>query len=281
MKKRILTLACFVACIGAALTFGVALCNASEPESERVDHPWKGKRVAYLGDSITDPKVKATDRQYWRFLEDWLGTTSYVYAVSGRQWNDIPHQADLLKQEHGNDFDAIIVFIGTNDFNAAVPVGQWFVETDTTVLAAVHREAAVVHRRMRRPDMNATTFRGRINIALDSLKRTFPTKQIVLMTPIHRAFFASGNKNIQPDERYQNECGEYVSAYVESVKEAGNIWAVPVIDLNADCGLYPVMDEHVQYFNRADTDRLHPNREGHRRMARTIYYRLMSLPCIF
>ena len=64
-------------------------------------HPWKGKRVAYFGDSITDPGNDGSKKKYWGFLEDWLGITPYVYGVSGRQWNDIPRQAQKLQEEHG------------------------------------------------------------------------------------------------------------------------------------------------------------------------------------
>ena len=66
---------------------------------------------------------------------------------------------------------------------------------------------------------------------------------------------------------------------MESVKEASNIWAVPVIDLNALCGLFPLNDAHAQYFNNADTDRLHPNNMGHKRMALTLMYQLQALYC--
>ena len=31
-------------------------------------HPWQGKRVAYFGDSITDPRNKASKKKYWGFL---------------------------------------------------------------------------------------------------------------------------------------------------------------------------------------------------------------------
>ena len=69
-----------------------------------------------------------------------------------------------------------------------------------------------------------------------------------------------------------------MSSYVESVKEAGNIWSLPVIDMNALSGLYPLMDEQAGFFNNKDTDRLHPNNEGHRRMALTLMYQLATLP---
>lgn len=129
--------------------------------------------------------------------------------------------------------------------------------------------------------MDANTFRGRINIAMSQLKEQYPNKQIVLLTPLHRALFEGNEQNLQPSEAYQNSCGEYVDAYVEAVKEAGNVWAVPVIDLNALSGLFPLSAAHGAYFHNAATDLLHPNDEGHRRMALTLLYQLQTLPCRF
>lgn len=252
--------------------------DGSQPVSATFVHPWKGKRVAYFGDSITDPKHKASDKKYWNLLQDWLGITPYVYAVSGRQWNDIPRQADQLHAEHGDDVDAILIFIGTNDFNAGVPVGEWFTEKPEMVMAGIHEPKHMVERMHKTMCMTDSTYCGRINIALDKVKRMYPGKQVVLVTPIHRAGFYRSETNWQPTEEYRNKCGEYVSRYVDAVKEAGNIWSVPVIDMNALSGLYPLMDEQTAFFNNKDTDRLHPNNEGHRRIALTLYYQLAALP---
>lgn len=255
--------------------------SAKTQNTTMVAHPWQGKRVAYFGDSITDPNNKAANNKYWNFLEQWLGITPYVYAVSGRMWNDIPRQANKLKAEHGDDFDAILIFMGTNDYNNAVPIGKWYDEKAENVEYG-HGYAKRKEIRLRRHlSMDNDTYKGRINIALDSLKRMYPTKQIVLLTPIHRAGFYANEKNWQCTEDYMNRCGEYLDSYVEAVKEAGNVWAMPVIDLNAASGLYPMLDAHAQYFNKADTDRLHPNNLGHERMAKTLMYQLLTLPCIF
>ena len=116
-------------------------------------------------------------------------------------------------------------------------------EKDEQVMAGIHEAKRLVNRRHRYPVMADSTYRGRINKALDYVKRSYPSKQIVLLTPIHRAEFYANTYNWQPREDYTNKCGEYIDAYVQSVKEAGNIWAVPVIDLNALCGLYPLMAE--------------------------------------
>lgn len=267
MKKNIITI---------ILSLLIAMPSAAQ---QALTHPWQGKRVAYLGDSITDPRNKAAKKKYWNWLQDWLGITPYVYAVSGRQWNDIPRQATQLKQEHGDNVDAILIFVGTNDYNNAVPLGRWWDERMESVEYG-HGYAKRKEDRMRRiPVMDKDTYRGRINIALDSLKRIYPTKQIVLLTPIHRAGFYANEKNWQCTEDYSNRCGEYLDAYVQATREVGGVWAVPVVDLYSLCGLMPMLDAHAQYFNRADTDRLHPNDRGHERIAQTLMYQLVSLPC--
>ena len=253
----------------------------SSKQEQSMQHPWKGKRVAYFGDSITDPRNKGSKTKYWEFLEQWLGITPYVYGVSGRQWNDIPRQTDKLKAEHGDDFDAILIFMGTNDFNKGVPLGEWYTETLDSVRAAIGKPSEMVTRRHRHFVMDPNTFRGRINIAMSKLKQMYPTKQIVLMTPIHRAYFSSKDTNVQPDESYENVRGIFFDEYVKAVKEAANVWAVPVIDLNSLSGLFPLYDAGAQLYHMPDTDRLHPNDMGQQRMAQTIMYQLATLPCVF
>lgn len=245
-------------------------------------HPWQGKRVGYIGDSITDPRNGGGKiRKYWQFLQEWLGITPYVYGVSGRQWNDVERQATLLKQEHGNEVDAILVFMGTNDFNHGVPVGEWFAETTEQVYAAQGKPKQLETRRKREPVMDDATFRGRINKGMASLKRLFPDKQIVLLTPLHRSSAQFSDKNVQPAECYQNWCGEYIDAYIQAVKEAGNLWGVPVIDLNAVSGLNPMVKEQAVYFTDPVKDLLHPSTKGQERMAHTLVYQLMALPATF
>lgn len=244
-------------------------------------HPWQDRRVAYLGDSITDPNHKAAKKKYWAFLEEWLGITPFVYAISGRQWNDIPRQAEKLRSEHGDDFDAIIIFIGTNDFNAGVPTGTWFTENEEDIATNINEPRATEKRRKLHPVMADSTYCGRINIALSTVKRMFPCKQIVVMTPIHRSVYVSKTGKWQQPDNCCNKNGEYLSAYIEASKACGNIWSVPVIDLNALCGLNPSLDEHRQYFKDGGTDLLHPNDRGHERIARTMMYQLFTLPCTF
>lgn len=252
-----------------------AVCFAGKPE---VKSQWEGKRVAFLGDSITDAnQIGRTNDVYWHLMEDILGIKPYSYAINGHKMNQIVGQAERLEAEHGQDVDAIIVFCGTNDYNGNIPMGEWFTYTQERIPVSGNVEAVRAHRLYNFDD----TFKGRINTVMKHLKTHFPTKQIIFLTPIHRAYANFGANNVQPNESYANSIGLYVDEYVQAVKEAANIWAVPVIDLNCISGLFPLMDEHTIYFRNAEKDRLHPNTTGHQRMAYAISYQLLGYPATF
>ena len=105
----------------------LALCLSEQAEAQPLPaHAWQGRRVGYIGDSVTDPNCCPGVKLYWEFLADWLQITPFVTAVSGREWNDVPHQGEQLLTNHPEEVDAILVFLGTNDFNAGVPLGEWF-----------------------------------------------------------------------------------------------------------------------------------------------------------
>lgn len=266
MKTKCLITA---ALVSAAIFLGMYAAEAQ-------NHPWKGAKVAYLGDSITDPTNLPGNTKYWGFLEEWLDITPFVYGISGHQWFHIFGQTEKLQNERGDDFDAIMIFMGTNDYNSGVPIGEWFSEEKVTVNA----NGRMVERTKRTPVFGWDTFRGRINIVMDMLKKKFPEKQIVLLTPIHRAYAWFADHNVQPAEDICNACGEYLDAYVESVKEASAIWSIPVIDIYSLSGLFPMHEEQKMYFP-GGTDWLHPNEAGHRRLAHCIMQQLSVIPCRF
>lgn len=255
--------------IFAYLTAGCLLASSALA----ADHPWKGRSVAFLGDSITDIHHCGCTTNYWGWMAEDMGIRSYVYGLNGRQWDSIPEQAEKLRTEHP-DVDAILVFMGTNDYNDGVPLGAWY----ETVRETANRDGVERPYPRRRFSRAADTLRGRINVAMECLKRTFPDAQIVVMPPIHRGYAKFGPTNVQPDESFPNAVGLYVDDYVAAILETARVWAVPVIDLNADCGLFPNDPAHAKFFHLPDTDLLHPNDLGHRRIADTLAARLASLP---
>lgn len=277
------TLSLVLLLLALCLTEATAQAPVAKPQAVpgMFAHPWQGCRIGYLGDSITDPRVKADNDKWWTLLSEWLQATSYCYAIAGRQWNDIPRQVKALMADHGQDVDAILIFMGTNDYNHAIPLGEWYTTDEREVAYTRNKVSYTQRRQHRNVAINDTTYRGRINKAMQTIKQLYPTKQVVLLTPIHRGFFSSSAQNIQPDELYPNSRGLFVESYVDAVREAGSVWSVPVIDLHALSGLYPLEDTGAQYYANPATDRLHPNDAGYRRLARTLYYQLSALPCVF
>lgn len=264
----------FVVCVATCVCPHVV---AQDPTPEAIASQWASRRVAFLGDSMTDPGSKATTKFYWQYLAEYLGIRPAVYARSGLQWNGLLRKAEQLVAECGDSIEAIIIWAGTNDYNHSVPLGTFYTETTDSVNVNGRLSA----RRHRTFCMDDTTFCGRINRLLSFLKSRYPDRQIIVVTPIHRGYARFKDTNVQPSEEYANGEGLYLEAYVKTLREAATLWAVPLIDLHALSGLLPAMDEHARYIHDAVADRLHPNAEGHRRIARTLQYQLLALPVEF
>jgi lysophospholipase L1-like esterase len=247
-----------------------------------VKHPWTGKKVLFIGDSITDPRDKHNiSRHYYDWLSDWLGITAYVPAISGWEMKHVETEVQMFqKTAPGVQPDMICIMLGTNDYNMGVPIGEWYEESMGEVEASVGEPKQFYKRLHRTVLYDESTFKGRINIAVKLLKETFPGTPITFLTPIHRALFDYGNDNYQPEETWQNRGGLYLDDYVDAIKEVANVWSVNVIDLHAVSGFYPILDSDAALFYK-DTaiDRLHPNDAGHKRLAEVILYQALVLPC--
>jgi len=271
--------------VSVFLVFGIIMCLNGQTVNpvkltaldKTLNSQWSGKKVAFLGDSMTDKKRVGTTCVYWEYLEELLGIEPVVYGIGGNEWTGIYNQAQKLFSEHASDVDAILIFAGTNDYNHSVPLGSFFSETERST----NHNGQNVVRKYRMPVFTDTTFSGRINKVLSFLKTSFPDQQIILLTPIHRGFAQFAAANVQPDENFANARGLYIEDYVESLKQAAGYWSVPIIDLYTLSGLYPLSDAFAKYFNNADTDKLHPNALGDYRLAKTIQYQLLAFPSDF
>ena len=231
-------------------------------------------RFVFFGDSITDPAHIGCTANYWQFLAEDLGVVPLVYGVNGHQMKQLAGQADKFAAEHPEGADAIFVFAGTNDYNSDVPLGEWFSET----VEKTNHNGREVERRRRAFLYDDTTFRGRINVLMKRLRSQWPATPVFLLTPLHRGFASFGPGNVQPDESFANGLGLYIDDYVAAVKEAGNVWAATVVDLNAESGLFPLLPGHARFFHDAETDLLHPSAAGHRLIADALERRLGAWP---
>lgn len=242
---------------------------------------WKNKKVCFLGDSITEGVGVSKDTVYWNLLAEKLGIISLGYGTNGARFLDLFYQSKKMFEENQNDIDAVFLFAGTNDFNGGVPLGDWFIESEKIVAKTLNTslQSNSQIRKYREFNYDTKTFKGCINLVLSYLKTNYPDKQIVLMTPIHRAYATFGNENVQYDEMHSNAIGVFFDEYVMAVKEAANIWSTELIDTNACSGFFPLYDKSANlYFCNFFTDRLHPNSIGHQRLAETIAKKMINIP---
>lgn len=245
------------------------------------DTQWKNKTVGFLGDSITEGVGVNPGECYWNCLEKKLGLIPRCYGKNGAVFRGLCEQADEMYEDCKENIDAIIIFAGTNDYNDGLPMGEWYCEPVDCEVVVGYRDGKPVYatRKRREFNMDTSTFRGSINAVMSKVREYYPTKQVVIMTPIHRAYANFGGDNIQYDERHTDKGGYYVEEYVNVIKEVPNIWACDIIDLHAKSGLFPLNDTQAElFFCSSETDRLHPNAEGHERIAQAMEAAMMNIP---
>lgn len=241
---------------------------------------WEGKTVCFLGDSITDGVGVQPGERYLDILGERMKFNACGYGVNGARFIDLYSQALKMNEEHGKNVDAIFIFAGTNDFCGSTIIGDWYTETAADVATIVdenERPVRVDKRIVRSFNMDTSCFKGSINYVLSYLKHNYPQSQIILLTPIHRAFARFSVDNIQYNEMYSNNISKFIGDYVNAVKEAANVWATELIDMNAVSGLFPLYDEWADFFADKDIDRLHPGRLGHIRMADVLEKKMQSI----
>lgn len=239
---------------------------------------WQGKKVCFLGDSITDVVGVSKDNVYWNLLGEKVGMRVFGYGQNGSKFLGLLNQLKKMYEIHQTDVDAVFLFAGTNDFYGNTPLGSWYVESEKQVSENYLDKSKTKTCKFREFNFDSTTFKGSINSVLSFLKERYYDKQIVLMTPIHRAFATFGPENVQYDEMHANSIGVFFDEYVFAVKEAANIWATELIDLNAISGFFPLYDENAKkFFCDTQTDRLHPNFEGHKRLAKILEKKIISI----
>ena len=229
-------------------------------------------RICFLGDSITDGI--GTDKRYIEYIAEATGAKTYGFGVNGAQSADLFSQLENMKKAVGNDFDILFVLIGTNDFNGGVALGEFFTEHTENVACDSDENGNFTRfaaRKKREFIFSDDTFKGRLNKFYSYVRQNYPDKRIIMLTPLHRAYAYFGGDNIQPSELYANRVGNYLEEYVEAERKAADIWAIELIDLYRDCGLFPLYAESASlYFSPDKNDSLHPAANGHALIAKTI-----------
>ncbi len=208
----------------------------------------EGLTINFLGDSITEGHgTTGLDKVFHQIIaEKHHMKQAYNYGVGGTR---IARQLvpglvntkwdltfELRAEIMDRNVDAVVVFGGTNDYgHGDAPFGELDSE-------------------------DIYTFCGGLNSLIKKLKRDFPGKKIIFMTPLHRLCETDPS---QPDSKI---LADYAEAMVTICKKH----ELDVIDLFKINPLDPADKELVP-------DGLHPSDKGHSVMAEVIAQELLKI----
>lgn len=221
---------------------------------------FKGKRIAFLGDSITEGVgVGHGDcaERYDKRIEASLGLAkTFNYGISGTRF---AHQSkpsstprhDLCFCGRVYDIDrsadAVVVFGGTNDYgHGDAPFGT-------------------------REDATPATYMGAVRFLMNFLTTEFAGKPIVFLTPARR----NGDEDVYTLHQAGNSHARPLLPYVDAIHEiAAEYENVHVLDLYRKMGVNPNLAEHRDTYA---PDGLHFNAAGHAIIARLLADLLVTL----
>jgi len=111
-----------------------------------------------------------------------------------------------------------------------------------------------------------TTFTGMCSWTLRKIQEKYPNSRVVVCTPLNNGYYPNVPKFFET-----NGIGKQLIDYVNRIKECAGLWGIPIIDLNHDVGLNPLLSEHRNtYYSNVSLDNLHPNTAGHKLIANVI-----------
>ena len=202
----------------------------------------RGKKIAFLGDSITEGHgVSAPEHYFCNLLKETYQLEKALnYGIGGTRiakqlqasgnpvWdNDFVTRVDDMDP----DVDIVVVFGGTNDFgHGDAPLGTKYDRTNYTFYGACH-------------------------LLMEKLIAKYPEATIVFMTPLHRC----NEDNFRGDGGKAQDVAP-LSTYVEIIKEVMTYESIPVLDLFAVSGIQPKVEVLREKYC---PDGLHPNDAGH------------------
>lgn len=215
-----------------------------------------GKKIAFLGDSITEGYGLAgdLDSRYDRCAARALGATALNYGISGTRLAHQIHAGADAREDlsfSGRLFlmdktaDAVVVYGGTNDYgHGDAPFGE---KTDNT----------------------HATYMGAVRYIMESLRREYAGKPIVFLAPARR----NGDETVY-FRQAENPHARPLIAYVDAMIEIAGEYGIPVIDLYRDLGIDPNLEKDREAYA---PDGLHFNAAGHARIAEMLIACLKTL----
>ena len=224
----------------------------------------KGKKVAFIGDSITAGAGSSSGGDYVNQVSVIAGCTSVNLGVNGtcianNTKNGLGSSRFVTRATSTNlsDVDLVVVFGGTNDLSYdSKAIGDHFAETTITASGNIGTKQLG-------PITDTDTFAGALHDLITTIQGVVTQgTPILFVTPLHR----NNNVATNPNSYQCNSNGDFMIDFVNAIKDICGFYAIPVLDLYADGEINPLVTNYSYLFS----DGLHPNNKGHRVIAERI-----------
>ena len=221
----------------------------------------KGKKIAFLGDSITEGVgVLCKEHRYENILcKSCELSEIFVDAIAGSRFayqhkpnEDARRQLFFCGRAFmlPTDADIVVVYGGVNDYlNGDAPFGE-------------------------EGDKGFMTFCGATRFLMNTLRQRFGDKPIVFMTPAH--CYYKGVRDSETKSRYPDlaDREKPLIAYIDVIKRTAEEFGIYILDLYEDLGVDPNVPEDKEKYT---VEGLHFNDEGHKVIAERLEEFLRSI----
>lgn len=241
--------------------------------SAAVETGLAGKRVAFIGDSITYGTAGGgvtANNVYHKVFADLMGCTNVNLGDNGSTIASGTGRSTFVSratQANLANVDMVVIFGGTNDFTYDTKaIGPLFVEE------AITPKEHIGNKRLVAPS-DTETFAGALHNLITTVRSIIGEKPIVLMTPLNRGrytdnTYATTETSVRPSTRDCNPNGDYLMDFVNAIKEIGRFYAIPVFDIGGILNIDPTDCSSASEYTG---DLLHPNYKGHARIGKLLY----------
>lgn len=243
--------------------------NLSTPSIPFLD--LSGKTVGFLGDSITAGTGASTTANRYSTLfcsianctERNLGNGGTCLAANTKNGRTADRFITRVTSSTMNGLDLLFIFGGTNDFSYDIKaVGDHFEEE--TITGTTYRGD-----KKRVPNSDNETFSGALHELILAVRAINPALPIVFLTPISRGDYNTSES--RPTSYETNANGDYLSDYVDAIKDICAFYNVPVFHSMDHFPYDLAQDTKTSIVTGHSTDAIHPNDKGHAILAQTLY----------
>ncbi|HJA46672.1 MAG TPA: SGNH/GDSL hydrolase family protein [Candidatus Limosilactobacillus excrementigallinarum] len=223
--------------------------NNEDIDIKNILFPYRNQPITCIGDSFTHGAASRPDiPSYVSRMEKYLGTCPRNTGIGGatiaKGDDDRGFIGDQIQDV--KDQKVITIFGGTNDFASNRPIGSI------------------------NDDINIYTFCGSFKYMITNLASQNPFAKLLLITPA-KSNHAEWRLYDNQGKLRKNKLGYTFIDYVNAIKQVGNYFSIPVLDI------FNVGNYNPYLFPKLSLEGLHPNAEGHERLAKTIAFKINSL----